>query len=101
MSIFTLAAIVLSIAEGRIFIESEQRPIPFELAQASRSNNAARIVTARLSCNALKQYDRQGSLIYIRALQDTSKTGLLKNLLVSDVSDLPFTSSSNSLISRI
>lgn len=80
--------------KGRIFIESEQRPIPFELAQSARSSRTARIVTTSLGHNALKQYDHKGSLIYVRALQDTSKTGLLKNLIISEVSDLPLTSNS-------
>lgn len=77
--------------KGRIYVPALGRPIAFELEPHTRSNRAVEVIARSLFHSGLKQYQEPGSLIYIVAFQNTSKSGTLKSFTVSKVSDKPYT----------
>jgi hypothetical protein len=76
--------------KGRIYIPALGRPVAFELEPNTRSNREVEMIARSLFHSGLKQYQEPGSLIYIVASQKTSKGGVLKSLMISKVSDKPY-----------
>lgn len=68
---------------GRIYVDDEQRPIPFELTDVSRDPKSVATVAASLSRNATSR-DRASDISF-RALRITTKTGRLKTLLITHI----------------
>ncbi len=77
--------------KGRIYIAAIGRPVAFELEPHTRSNRAVEVIARSLFHSGLKQYQEPGSLIYIVAFKNTSKSGALKSLTIGKVSDKPYT----------
>lgn len=77
--------------KGRIYIPSLGRPIAFELEPHTQSKRAVGVITTSLFHNGLGQHQAPGCLIYIVAFRITSKSGNLKSLTISKVSDKPYT----------
>lgn len=75
---------------GRIYIPAMGRPVAFELEPHAQSNPSVQVITTSLFHNALKQFKEPGSLIHVVAFENKSKTGTLKSLTISKVSDKPF-----------
>lgn len=71
--------------KGRIYLHSERRPIPFELAEGSRDAQSVIAVTDSLSVNARDRLDGAGD-INVTAFRFESSTGRLKKILVAGVS---------------
>ncbi|MCG8694782.1 MAG: hypothetical protein MI806_26535 [Minwuiales bacterium] len=67
--------------KGRLYIEDERRPIPFELAPSARDVRGIACVTESLSANAQTRFRDDGN-IRIVAFPSTSKSGRLKSLLI-------------------
>ena len=76
--------------KGRIFVPALGRPIAFELEPHTRSERAVSVITTSLFHSGLKQFNEPGSLIYIVAFKNTSKSGTLKSFSVNRVSDQPY-----------
>ena len=76
--------------KGRIYIAAIGRPVTFELEPHARSNRSVQVIATSLFHNALNQRQEPGSLIHIVAFENTSRTGTLKSLTISRVSDKPF-----------
>jgi hypothetical protein len=72
---------------GRIFVFSEQRPIPFELAIDARGGRNLVTITSSLQANAAKLSENNGGIRLI-ARRLLSSTGRLKALIVSSVQSL-------------
>lgn len=75
--------------KGRVYVPKLRRPVSFELAKEVRNALVVHLVTASLHENATKNYTRPGCLIYFLAYPNTSKSGVLKSLTVTLVSDKP------------
>ena len=71
----------LNTFKGRIFLAKEKRPIPFELSDLARDTLTIRKITKSLDNNANKISAPLG----FTALTRTSRTKILKNLLILDV----------------
>ncbi|WLE95594.1 MAG: hypothetical protein QTN59_12995 [Candidatus Electrothrix communis] len=71
---------------GRIFASTEGRPIPFELANTSRTDQVVALLTASLTVTAVKDYDNEWSSVYCRAFRTTTKNGHLKSYKIIEVS---------------
>jgi hypothetical protein len=76
--------------KGRIYVAKYGRPVAFEVTQPARSQRAVRLITTSLRHNALKQYSEAGASIHCVAFENTSKSGHLKSLTLTKVSDTPF-----------
>jgi len=76
--------------KGRIYVAKYGRPVAFEVTQPARSQSAVRLITTSLRYNALKQYSEAGASIHCVAFENTSKSGHLKSLTLTKVSDTPF-----------
>ncbi|MFA5923830.1 MAG: hypothetical protein WC856_21475 [Methylococcaceae bacterium] len=76
--------------KGRIYLEEFGHPVSFELSQDTRGEEVVRLVTSSLSANALRRYTNDEGDIYFLAYRRTSRTGLLKGLLIIEVDDKPF-----------
>lgn len=74
--------------KGRIYVAKYGRPVAFELSLPARSRRAVRLITASLSHNALKQYEEPGSTIHCVAFENTSRSGRLKSLTITKISDV-------------
>lgn len=74
--------------KGRIFIPSEQRPIPFELEDSAKDRTSVNLVTTSLRTNASSRGTRDG-LITLHGNRLESSTGRLKALMVKDISAGP------------
>jgi hypothetical protein len=70
--------------KGRIFVFSEQRPIPFELQTEARGGRILVAITTSLRANAAKQIDRGGG-VRLTARRMVSATGRLKAIIVTNV----------------
>lgn len=69
--------------KGRIYVAQEGRPIPFELSETARGDNAVDAVTRSLVASARK--NRDDYEISFSALQFESRTGRLKSFLITEV----------------
>jgi hypothetical protein len=69
--------------KGRIYVEAEGRPIPFELGDSARGVPSVRKVTNSLSANAQK--NEHGAVITFDAFRNTSKSGRLKSFLITQI----------------
>jgi hypothetical protein len=76
--------------KGRIFIKEFGRPVAFELQPQARSSDKVQIITISLFHTALKQPKEPGGLIHIIAFEKRTKTGLLKSLIINNISGDPF-----------
>ncbi|WP_316168615.1 MULTISPECIES: hypothetical protein [unclassified Bradyrhizobium] len=70
--------------KGRIFTETEKRPVPFVLHESARSSENIGRITRSLDSNAMGRLDGAAD-VRISAFRNTSVTGRLKNLVVSEV----------------
>jgi hypothetical protein len=68
---------------GRMYIDEQQRPIPFELSDSARDDDTIAVITRSLSLNASKDF-REGDISF-RAFRITTPTGRLKTLIITDV----------------
>ena len=75
--------------KGRIYVPAFGRPISFELAPKARTRDAARVITTSLHHNATNQGSVSGSVVHAVVLRNTSKTGHLKRLTVTAISNAP------------
>ena len=76
--------------KGRIYVAAFARPVSFELQPNARSQRSIRLITTSLRHSALKRFNEPGSLVHCVAFQNMSRTGHLKSLTISKVSDAPF-----------
>ncbi len=72
--------------KGRIYVSTEGRPVAFELADTSRSNNSVQLIVASLSVNAIKDYKNEWSVVHCRVYRNTSRKGHLKSYTIVHVS---------------
>ncbi|MBT9160855.1 MAG: hypothetical protein DDT27_01306 [Dehalococcoidia bacterium] len=75
--------------KGRIYVEKFGRPVSFELSKNSRGQKIVQIVTSSLQSNALRAYKEDEGRVYFKGYQRTSRSGQLKSLLITDLSDKP------------
>lgn len=75
--------------KGRVFVEKFGRPISFELAQDTRDKRTIELVTTSLQSNALRKYTEEKGMIYFLAYLRESRSGQLKSLLITQISDKP------------
>ena len=68
---------------GRIYVDEQQRPIPFELADAARDRETVGSITRSLARNANTRLPE--SDIAFRAFRITTPTGRLKTLIITEV----------------
>ncbi|RUY97029.1 MULTISPECIES: hypothetical protein [unclassified Mesorhizobium] len=69
---------------GRIYVQEERRPIPFELAETCRDFLTVQMITHSLQSNARDRLAAEGE-IRLTAFRFESSTGRLKRLLVTRV----------------
>jgi hypothetical protein len=72
---------------GRVFIPTEGRPIPFELAETVRNRKHVSEITTSLRTNALDRSNSQGR-IELKAFRRESSMGRLKSLWVVELQDV-------------
>lgn len=70
--------------KGRIFVPTEQRPIPFDLAEGCRDIQSVQAVTQSLQRNARDRFGADGEVRFV-AFRFESSTGRLKRLLITRV----------------
>lgn len=70
--------------KGRIFIQEEKRPIPFELAAEAQTRSGIKKITESLGLNAVDRFEESAE-IEIRAFKNVSKTERLKSLYIVQV----------------
>lgn len=75
--------------KGRIFVPKFGRPVSFELSPKARTQKTFRAITTSLHYNAMKQHAAAGSVVHAVAFRNTSKTGHLKRLTLTEVSSEP------------
>lgn len=75
--------------KGRIYVEAFGRPVSFELAKNARSETVIELVTSSLRNNALRKFSGDEGLVFFSAFLMTSRTGRLKGLVITHVSDQP------------
>lgn len=75
--------------KGRVYVEKFGRPVSFELAKDARDHKTVELVTTSLQTNALRMYSEEKGLIYFSAFLRTSRSGQLKSLLITQLSDSP------------
>lgn len=75
--------------KGRIFVEKFGRPVSFELAKNARGQKIVELVTSSLQSNALRAYREEEGRVFFRGFQRTSRSGQLKSLLITNLSDKP------------
>lgn len=69
---------------GRIYVQGEGRPIPFELADSARDYHGIRIVTESLTANANERMKGSGNIRFT-AFRNTSRSGQLKSYYIIEV----------------
>lgn len=79
----TVSSYNINTFRGRIYIDDEKRPIPFELADSARDDDSIATVAASLANNATNRV-RQGRISF-RAHRYATKTNRLKALLITNV----------------
>lgn len=75
--------------KGRVYVESLGRPVSFELSKGARGENEINLITASLRSNALRNFSDDGAVIYFSAFLMTSRSGRLKGLTITEISDTP------------
>ena len=75
--------------KGRIYIEKFGRPVSFDLSKNARGQKIVELVTSSLQLNALRAYKEDEGRVYFKGYQHTSRSGQLKSLLITDLSDKP------------
>ena len=70
--------------KGRVYLPQLNRPIPFELADTARSPSSVVAIVRSLSANAEDRRDGRGE-IHFNALQNLSRTGRPKSLLITEI----------------
>lgn len=75
--------------KGRIYVQEFGHPVSFELSKEARSERVVELVTTSLQTNALRRYDDAEGVVFFSAFLRTSRTGRLKGLLITRVSDEP------------
>lgn len=76
--------------KGRIYVTHYERPVAFEIDVPARSQRAVKLITTSLGHNALKQYNEPKATVHCVAFENTSRSGQLKSLTITKVSDVPF-----------
>lgn len=79
----------LNTYKGRIYVEKFGRPVSFELSKNSRGQKIVELVTSSLQSNALRAYKEDEGRVYFKGYQRTSRSGQLKSLLITNLSDKP------------
>lgn len=70
--------------KGRVYVAAEGRPIPFELADSARNTHSILAVATSLRANAqIRAGD--GAEIHFNAFRNTSHSGRLKGLLITEI----------------
>ena len=72
--------------KGRIYLPSERRPVPFELADVTRNGRSISLITQSLVTNARDRMSDQATVVF-SAFRRVSKSGKLKGLYVVGVGD--------------
>jgi hypothetical protein len=75
--------------KGRVYVEKFGRPVSFELSKNARGQKIVELVTSSLQSNALRAYKEDEGRVYFKGYQRTSRSGQLKSLLITDLSDKP------------
>ena len=75
--------------KGRIYVEQFGRPVSFELNKNARGQKIVELITSSLQSNALRAYKEDEGRVYFRGYQRTSRSGQLKCLLITNLSDKP------------
>lgn len=75
--------------KGRIYVQKYGRPVAFEISPPARTQKAVRLITTSLRHNALKQHAEPASVVHCVAFEKTSRSGHLKSLIITKVSDVP------------
>lgn len=75
--------------KGRIYVEKFGRPVSFELSKNARGQKIVEFVTSSLQSNALRAYKEDEVRLYFTGYQRTSRSGQLKSLLITNLSDKP------------
>jgi len=75
--------------KGRVYVQELGHPVSFELAKDTRTERVVELVTTSLKNNALRQYSDSDDNIFFSAFLRTSRTGRLKSLLITKLSDKP------------
>ncbi|MEH0069870.1 hypothetical protein V6L77_05330 [Pannonibacter sp. Pt2-lr] len=75
--------------KGRIYLNSEGRPVPFELGETARAFLAVSLIANSLVSNAHDRMLVEGEVL-LEAYRRVSKSGKLKSLLVVDVRKVEF-----------
>jgi len=75
--------------KGRIYVAKYERPVTFEISPPARSQRAVALITTSLGHNALKQYNEARATVHCVAFENTSRSGRLKSLTITKVSDVP------------
>jgi hypothetical protein len=75
--------------KGRIYVEKFGRPVSFELSKNARGQKIVELVTSSLQSNALRAYKEDEGRVYFTGYQRTSRSGQLKSLLITNLSDKP------------
>ncbi|MET4689185.1 hypothetical protein [Sinorhizobium fredii] len=72
---------------GRIFLDAENRPIPFELAEGCRDPRTVELITSSLRNNARNRLGADGA-VSVNAFLFESSTGRIKRILITQVGPL-------------
>jgi hypothetical protein len=75
--------------KGRMYVSKYGRPVAFELSVPARSQKAAKLLAPSLQRSAEQRYGAPGSVVYCVAFENTSKSGRLKSLSLSKISNEP------------
>ena len=70
--------------KGRIYVISEERPVPFFLDKKSRTINAIRVITESLQINSINKFDKKAK-VRIIAYKIFGISGRIKSLHVVEV----------------
>jgi hypothetical protein len=73
--------------KGRIYVEEFGRPVSFELGEHTRDERVVELVTTSLQTNALRRFNDAEGIVHFSAFLRTSRSGRLKSLLITHVSD--------------
>ena len=74
----------LNTFRGRIYIEDNQRPIPFELSNEARDGQSVGVIARSLARNA-DSWARDSDIDF-RAIKILTRTGRVKSLIIKEVS---------------
>lgn len=73
--------------KGRVYVKKFGRPVSFELAKNTRDQKTVELITTSLQANALRMFSDEKSTIHFLAYLRTSRSGQLKSLLITQVSN--------------